>query len=130
MPAKKIAIVTGGNRGIGQEVARQLMKADVLVVVGARDAVKCDRALESLKRDGDNVDAFELDVNDTKSVRRFVDHVEKTHGAPSILVNNAGIYVEKTDAKVVGSSTSAWRETLETNLFGAVRMCRGATLST
>ncbi|HUL57027.1 MAG TPA: SDR family oxidoreductase [Usitatibacter sp.] len=123
MTARKIAIVTGGNRGLGLEIARQLMKSDLLVVVGARDRAKCDAALASLKGDG-GVDAQVLDVNDTKSVRRFVDYVDKQHGAPSVLVNNAGVYPEETNAKVVDSSTSIWRETLETNLFGAMRMCR------
>ena len=124
MPSHKIAIVTGGNRGIGHEIARQLLKSDLFVVVGARDPVKCDNALASLRKDGANVAAFPLDVNDTKSVRRFVEHVEKQHGAPSVLVNNAGVYPEATDAKVVDSSTAIWRETFETNLFGAMRMCR------
>jgi NAD(P)-dependent dehydrogenase (short-subunit alcohol dehydrogenase family) len=124
MASKKIAIVTGGNRGIGHEIARQLMKADLLVVVGARDAAKCDTAVEALKAVGPNVAGFPLDVNDTKSVRRFVEHLEKHHGAPGVLVNNAGVYPESTEAKVVDTPTSMWRETLETNLFGAVRMCR------
>jgi NAD(P)-dependent dehydrogenase (short-subunit alcohol dehydrogenase family) len=125
MTIRKIAIVTGGNRGLGLEIAKQLMKADLFVVVGARDRAKCEAALEQLKlSSGSNVDAFQLDVNDTKSVRRFVDDVEKKHGAPGILVNNAGVYPEETNAKVVDSPTSIWRETLETNLFGAVRMCR------
>ncbi|MEP7067990.1 MAG: SDR family oxidoreductase [Usitatibacter sp.] len=124
MPSHKIAIVTGGNRGIGHEIARQLAKSDLFVIVGARDAVKCEAALESLRKTSANVAAFPLDVNDTKSVRRFVEHVEKQHGSPSVLVNNAGVYPEATDAKVVDSSTAVWRETFETNLFGAVRMCR------
>jgi NAD(P)-dependent dehydrogenase (short-subunit alcohol dehydrogenase family) len=124
MASKKIAIVTGGNRGIGHEIARQLMKADLFVVVGARDAAKCDTAVEALKAVGPNVAGFPLDVNDTKSVRRFVEHLEKHHGAPGVLVNNAGVYPESTEAKVVDTPTSMWRETLETNLFGAVRMCR------
>jgi NAD(P)-dependent dehydrogenase (short-subunit alcohol dehydrogenase family) len=124
MPARRIAIVTGGNRGIGHEIARQLMKADLFVVVGARDAVKCEHALESLERGGANVAAFPLDVNDTKSVRRFVEHVEKKHGAPGVLVNNAGVYPEAFDGQLVDTSTSMWRATFETNLFGAVRMCR------
>ena len=124
MPARRIAIVTGGNRGIGHEIARQLMKADLFVVIGARDAVKCEHALEELSRGGANVAAFPLDVNDTKSVRRFVEHVEKKHGAPGVLVNNAGVYPEAFDAKVTDTSTSMWRATFETNLFGAVRMCR------
>jgi NAD(P)-dependent dehydrogenase (short-subunit alcohol dehydrogenase family) len=124
MPAKKIAIVTGGNRGIGREIARQLMKADVFVVIGCRSEPKCAMAVDDLKREGPNIAGFQLDVNDTKSVRRFVEHVEKHHGAPGILVNNAGVYPESTEAKVADTSTSMWRETFETNLFGAVRMCR------
>ena len=124
MPSHKIAIVTGGNRGIGHEIARQLLKADLFVVVGARDQSKCDHAVEGLRKTGANVAAFPLDVNDTKSVRRFVEHVEKQHGSPSVLVNNAGVYPEATDAKVLDSSTAIWRETFETNLFGAMRMCR------
>jgi len=124
MSARKVAIVTGGNRGIGHEIARQLVKAEVFVVVGARDRAKCDRAVEALSADGGNVAAFPLDVSDTKSVRRFVEHVEKEHGAPGILVNNAGVYPEAFDAKVVDTPTALWRETIEVNLFGAVRMCR------
>jgi len=124
MPAKKIAIVTGGNRGLGLETARQLMRNDVFVVVGGRDKPKCEIALEELKREGANVDAFPLDVNDTKMVKRFVEYLEKTHGSPSILVNNAGVYPEATTSRVVDTPTSVWRETFETNLFGAVRMCR------
>jgi NAD(P)-dependent dehydrogenase (short-subunit alcohol dehydrogenase family) len=126
MATKKIAIVTGGNRGIGHEIARQLMKSDLFVVIGARDPAKCEVAVEALKADGANVAGYPLDVNDTKSVRRFVEHVEKVHGAPGVLVNNAGVYPESTEAKVVDTPTSMWRETLETNLFGAVRMCREA----
>ena len=124
MPARKIAIVTGGNRGLGLEIAKQLMKNDLLVIVGARDRARCDRAMESLKPLGANALAYPLDVNDTHSVRRFVEEVDKQHGAPSVLVNNAGIYPEATDATVVDSPTAIWRETFETNLFGAVRMCR------
>jgi len=124
MPSNKIAIVTGGNRGLGHEIARQLLKADLFVVVGVRNEANCDPAIASLRKDGANVAAFPLDVNDTKSVRRFVAHVEKQHGAPSVLVNNAGVYPEATDAKVVDASTAIWRETFETNLFGAMRMCR------
>jgi NAD(P)-dependent dehydrogenase (short-subunit alcohol dehydrogenase family) len=124
MAAKKIAIVTGGNRGIGREIARQLMKNDVFVVVGCRTEPKCALTVDDLKREGPNIAGHQLDVNDTKSVRRFVEQVEKHHGKPSILVNNAGVYPEETAAKVADTPTSMWRETFETNLFGAVRMVR------
>jgi NAD(P)-dependent dehydrogenase (short-subunit alcohol dehydrogenase family) len=124
MASKRIAIVTGGNRGIGHEIARQLARNDVTVIIGSRDAAKGEEAVAALKKEGGNVAGFALDVNDTHSVRRFVEHIDKHHGAPSILVNNAGVYPEATNARVVDSPTSIWRETLETNLFGAVRMCR------
>ena len=124
MASKKIAIVTGGNRGIGHEIARQLARHDIHVVIGSRDAAKGEQAVAALKKEGAHASGFALDVNDTHSVRRFVEHVDKHHGAPAILVNNAGVYPESTDAKVVDTPTSIWRETLETNLFGAVRMCR------
>src|SRR5437764_993042 len=124
MTSRKIAIVTGANRGIGHEIARQLLKEDLTVVVGARDKVKCEMALETLKKAGGAAHAHQLDVADTHSVRRFVEYVGKEHGAPSILVNNAGVFPEAFDAKVVDTPTSTWRETFEINLFGAVRMCR------
>ena len=124
MAARRIAIVTGGNRGIGHEIARQLMKHDVYVVIGCRDTLKCEQAVAALKREGPNVSGFTLDVADTHSVRRFVEHVVKHHGAPAILVNNAGVYPETTEARVIDTPTSVWRETIEINLFGPVRMSR------
>lgn len=123
MSNPKTAIVTGGNRGIGLEIARQLVKEGVRVVIGARDAARGAKAAEGLKA-GDLAESHVLDVNDTKSVRRFVEYVHKNFGAPAILVNNAGIYPEDTDARVVDTRTAIWRETFETNLFGAVRLCR------
>ena len=119
----KTAIVTGANRGIGLEIARQLVKEGVRVVLGSRDPVKGERAAKSLKS-GELAVAHALDVNDTKSVRRFVAFVEKEFGMPAILVNNAGVYPEEPEAKVTTTRTALWRETFETNLFGAVRMCR------
>jgi len=116
--------VTGGNRGLGLEIARQLLAHDVFVVIGARDPVKGADAVRALGGDSADVATFALDVNDTRSAQRFVEQVVKAHGAPGILVNNAGVYPESTDAHVVDTPTSVWRETFETNLFGALRMCR------
>jgi len=124
MADQRLAIVTGGNRGIGREIARRLMKEDVFVVIGARDGVKCAQATEGLGSDGSNVVAVPLDVNNTKSVDRFVRQVLKHHGPPSILVNNAGIHPEATDTKFLDTPMSVWHDTFETNLFGAVRLCR------
>jgi NAD(P)-dependent dehydrogenase (short-subunit alcohol dehydrogenase family) len=124
MPAKRVAIVTGANRGIGFEIARQLMLENVFVVAGCRDAAKCEATAEKLRSAGDNVAAHVLDVNDTHSVRAFVESVVRNAGAPSILVNNAGVFPEERGAKLTDLSTAYWRMTFETNLFGAMRMCR------
>src|SRR4051812_3215969 len=105
MPAKRIAIVTGANRGIGREIARQLMKSDVFVVAGVRDASKCAATAADLARDGDNAAAYPLDVNDTNNVRLFVEHLLKQHGAPSILVNNAGVFPESSQGRVEDTPT-------------------------
>ncbi|NJD87022.1 MAG: SDR family oxidoreductase [Betaproteobacteria bacterium] len=123
MSIAKTAIVTGANRGIGLEIARQLVKEGIRVVMGSRDPVKGERACAALKA-GELAVVHPLEVNDTRSVRRFVEFVEREFGAPAILVNNAGTYPEESDAQVVDTKTSLWRETFETNLFGAVRMCR------
>ena len=123
MSIAKTAIVTGANRGIGLEIARQLVKEGIRVVMGSRDPVKGERACAGLKA-GELAVVHPLEVNDTRSVRRFVEFVEREFGAPAILVNNAGTYPEESDAQVVDTKTSLWRETFETNLFGAVRMCR------
>jgi NAD(P)-dependent dehydrogenase (short-subunit alcohol dehydrogenase family) len=124
MAARRLAIVTGGNRGLGQEIARQLMMNDLFVVVGCRSQDKCAAAADALGGDAGAVAAYVLDVTDTKSVRRFVEQVDKAHGKPAVLVNNAGVYPEARDGRVEDTPTSLWRETFETNLFGAVRMCR------
>jgi NAD(P)-dependent dehydrogenase (short-subunit alcohol dehydrogenase family) len=123
MSIAKTAIVTGANRGIGLEIARQLAKEGIRVVMGSRDPLKGERACASLKA-GELAVSHQLDVCDTRSVRRFVDFVEKEFGAPAILVNNAGTYPESTEARLVDVKTSVWRETIETNLLGAVRLCR------
>ena len=124
MSSRKIAIVTGGNRGIGREIARQLAKQDIVVIIGVRDPEKGERAVAELKDEGVTIYSHLLDVNDTKVVKHFVENAEKSYGAPGILVNNAGVYPEKTESKFLDTKTSVWRETFETNLFGAMRMCR------
>jgi NAD(P)-dependent dehydrogenase (short-subunit alcohol dehydrogenase family) len=123
MSIAKTAIVTGANRGIGLEIARQLVKEGIRVVMGSRDPVKGERACAGLAA-GELAVSHALDVADTRSVQRFVGFVEREFGAPAILVNNAGTYPEAREAGVVDVKTSLWRETFETNLFGAVRMCR------
>jgi NAD(P)-dependent dehydrogenase (short-subunit alcohol dehydrogenase family) len=120
---KKIAIVTGANRGIGKEIARQLAAEGIDVVIGARDAAKGEAASAELSGLPGAVHSHLLDVEDTKSVRAFIAFVE-TLGPPSILVNNAGVYPEARNAGILDSPPTVWRRTLGTNVIGVVRMCQ------
>jgi NAD(P)-dependent dehydrogenase (short-subunit alcohol dehydrogenase family) len=120
----QIAIVTGGNRGIGREIARQLMRHGIFVVIGARNAAKCEHAVAELSNEGSSIAAFPLDVDSGDSVRGFVEYVQEHHGTPGILVNNAGIHPEVATGRVLETPMSVWRATFETNLLGVVRLCR------
>lgn len=84
-----IAAVTGSSRGIGFEIARQLVAHGIFVVITARDAYRCGRAAEAL-RDGDglsNVDCHQLDISDSESVAEFGKWVVSNFGGLDILVN-------------------------------------------
>jgi NAD(P)-dependent dehydrogenase (short-subunit alcohol dehydrogenase family) len=119
---KRVALVTGGNRGIGLEVCRQLSGLGYRVVVAARDrqrAAEAARALDSWAH-GDAV-AVELDVTDEGSVRAAFEEAVKRFGAVDVLVNNAGIAVDGPDHRASSPDLAKVQFTLETNLFGAWR---------
>ena len=86
----KIALITGANKGIGFETARQLAAQGMTVLVGARDEER-GRAAESALRDGGADARFvQLDVTDAKSVQRAAEWIEAEYGRLDVLVNNAG----------------------------------------
>ena len=87
---KRIALVTGGNKGIGLEIARQLARAGVLTIVGTRDPARGKSAVESLAAEGLRVEAVRLDVDDPSSIADAASQVAAEHGKLDILVNNAG----------------------------------------
>lgn len=89
---KKVAVVTGASRGIGYEVARQLLGEGYNVVICSRDARAVNRAAKKL---GPNCVGLVCDVSDAKSVRVFVSKVVKKFGRVDVLINNAGIAVWK-----------------------------------
>lgn len=119
---KRVAIVTGGNRGIGYEVCKELSRADCLVVLTSRNEEDGKKALDSLD-DHDNVVYHKLDVTDIKDISRLRQWILKMYGRVDILVNNAGIYLDdgvsvfEVDEKIV-------QETMAANFYGAFRMCR------
>ncbi|CAO2046764.1 unnamed protein product [Urochloa humidicola] len=91
-PDLRVAVVTGGNRGIGLEICRQLASSGVVVVLTARDVEKGSRALEELKNSGlSDVIFHQLDVADKTSITQLAEFVKAKFGKLDILVNNAGI---------------------------------------
>jgi NAD(P)-dependent dehydrogenase (short-subunit alcohol dehydrogenase family) len=125
MPDKRIAVVTGANRGIGHEIARQLAQRPGLhVVLTARDEKKGRAAVDRLAKDGRDVAFHALDVTSERSVRALADFVAKVHGRCDILVNNAGISIESWGTRVADSKLEDWRLTLDTNLLGPLRLAQ------
>jgi NAD(P)-dependent dehydrogenase (short-subunit alcohol dehydrogenase family) len=127
---KKIAFITGANRGIGLETARGLGELGVTVLLGTRDIVKGEEAAASLQRQGiAAAEPFAFDVLSRDDHRRLAAMLEQRFGRLDILVNNAGIEHEGAKFGVVGgfNSTStvsedALRETFDTNFFAVVSL--------
>jgi NAD(P)-dependent dehydrogenase (short-subunit alcohol dehydrogenase family) len=117
----KIALVTGANRGLGLEVARQLAQAGHTVVIGARDPQKGDEAAQLLRSEGLDSETVGLDVDDADSVEGAAHELRERHGSLDVLVNNAGVLPEATADSPEVISTRMFRQTFETNLFGVVR---------
>ena len=114
----KVALVTGANKGIGLETARQLGRQGITVLIGARDAAKGEEAAKSLTSEGIDARALMLDVTDDASIHAAVAQVAQEFGHLDILINNAGL-------GTFGKPTSQepldeWRRLYETNVFGLV----------
>lgn len=123
MGDKRVAVVTGGNRGIGLEICRQLAKrGDMRVVLTARDAKKERTAAEKLRDDGLAVDSHELDVTSETSIKTLAGWLADTCKRCDVLVNNAGILADPRGSRVLDSRVKTYRETLETNLIGPLML--------
>ena len=119
MDSGRIALVSGGNRGIGLEVCRQLAKRGYTVVMGSRDEARGRVAAEGLEGD---VIPHQLDVSDAGSVDSMAAFLEEEVGRLDILVNNAAISNDE-GQRGVDADLDRVRESLEANLFGAWRLC-------
>jgi len=119
---KKVAFVTGGNRGIGLETARQLGKQGVKVVIGSRDLEKGKAAAEKLRADGADVDAIRFDITKPADYQEAYNYFDKNFGRLDILINNAGVSKEAFGSPNNASSVSpsVLRETFDTNFFGTI----------
>lgn len=112
----RVAVVSGGSRGIGHEVARGLARAGATVVLLARDATRLRSAVTGLVREGLDVTGWTVDVADVSAVRALPDRMGPL-AAVDVLVNAAGVMSERT-AKTLRTSDDEWRRVLGTNLDG------------
>ena len=113
MSEKPIALITGGNRGIGLAIARSLAQDGFHVVIGSRSGQVVD-----------GFDSVAMDVSSAQSVDDAFSHVENTWGIPEVLVCNAGI---TKDALVMRMSDEDFEDVINTNLTGAFRVAKRAT---
>ncbi|HEU4821941.1 MAG TPA: SDR family oxidoreductase [Nitrososphaeraceae archaeon] len=122
---QQVALVTGSNRGIGFEIAKQLSMMEIEVILTSRNSANGEAAARKLARDGmKKVVPMELDVSDQVSVDKLSDEVEKTFGKLDILVNNAAILIDKDNVTASNTNLETVNATLQTNLIGAWRMCK------
>jgi NAD(P)-dependent dehydrogenase (short-subunit alcohol dehydrogenase family) len=118
---KKVALITGGNKGIGLETARQLGKLGITVLIGVRDLAKGETAVGELKKDGVDARAIKLDVDNAADYDAVAKLIEKDYGVLDILVNNAGIMIDNRKGnETTKTSQDVLRKTFNTNFFAVV----------
>jgi NAD(P)-dependent dehydrogenase (short-subunit alcohol dehydrogenase family) len=119
----KTVLITGANKGIGHEVARQLAAKGFHVFVGARNAKAGRKAAEQIAKECGKATFLEIDVTDNDSVTTAAREFSNVEDHLDVLVNNAGIIVDGDDA-ILEISDELFRKTLETNTIGALRVTR------
>jgi NAD(P)-dependent dehydrogenase (short-subunit alcohol dehydrogenase family) len=121
--ANKVALISGANKGIGLETARQLGKMGVTILVGARDLARGEEAAEVLRGVGVDAQAVKLDVVNPDDVTAAVKLIEKEFGKLDILINNAAVMLDPRTGNATSTTPpSVLRDTFETNLFAVVAL--------
>ena len=119
--AKKVALISGANKGIGLETARQLGKQGITVLLGARDLAKGEAAAAELKSEGIDARAVKLDVVNPADIKAVAEKIEKEFGKLDILVNNAGVAFDPIGGNTTSTtSDEKLRKTFDTNFFAVV----------
>ena len=124
----RTAIVTGANRGVGREVAKQLALRGYRVILTSRSEQKGRKALAQLQRvlspgiSGELV-YHQLDVTSADSIQRLHDFIVAGYGGADVLVNNAAILIDQY-GRILHTPIDTYRLSMETNLLGPLRLCQ------
>jgi NAD(P)-dependent dehydrogenase (short-subunit alcohol dehydrogenase family) len=116
----KLALITGANKGIGLETARQLGRQGLHVLIGARDAKAGEAAVAKLRQEGITADALTLDVTAPASIAAAAAAVSRKHQALDVLINNAGVLLDDDSKPPSGQSLDVWHGTFDANFFGVI----------
>lgn len=119
-----VALVTGANKGIGKEVARQLGKKGMKVYLGSRDSERGRAAADELRNESVDAEFVQLDVTNDDSVSAAVQSIESKEGKLDVLINNAGIAHMKDMG--LAESLESVQHVFDTNFFGAARVLKAA----
>ena len=119
MSEPKVALITGANKGLGLETGRQIGKLGYTVLLGSRDALKGEVAARQLRDDGVDARVMKLDVTKQAEIDAVALQIESEFGKLDVLVNNAGVMIEKGWTKNTTSETTLenLRATFEANVF-------------
>ncbi|MES2563092.1 MAG: SDR family oxidoreductase [Pseudomonadota bacterium] len=120
----RIALVSGGNRGIGYAICKALAQHGVSVVLTARDTAQGKRAVKELQALGLEVEFQRLDVTSCRSIRACVASVAERRSRIDILINNAGVMIDARGSGFLDSKLDTYRDTLEANLFGPLQLAQ------
>jgi NAD(P)-dependent dehydrogenase (short-subunit alcohol dehydrogenase family) len=120
---KKIALVTGANRGLGLETCKQLSQLGVTVLLTSRDPTKGEVAAKQLIDKGLDVIFYQLDVSDRSNIKDIFTKIENQFGRLDILINNAAILYDK-DQSTMNADLELVTKALTTNLFGPWLLCQ------
>jgi len=120
MSKQRVALVTGANKGLGLEIARQLGAQGITVVLGARSVEKAQGAAQQLQTEGIDAHALQLDVTSAKDISALPNYFAEKFGGLDILVNNAGVVLDFEGDK----TGDVLRRTYETNVIGPYEITR------
>jgi len=121
---QKVALITGANKGIGFEIARQLGQQDIAVLIGARDQARGEAAAQTLRAEKIDATFVQIDVTSQASIDAAAASIDQTYGKLDILVNNAGISVREGSTPPSELALADLRTTFETNFFGVFAVTR------